>query len=126
MIRPGLTATGDCVRLPVGEQLLAPLVDALAVAYAEDPYMVGRLLAGHAARVLALDYAECSEDVPEYEQSIRAAEADGSREALLGGLPEEVQRDPLLTSDDAITLATRLTRLASHIRHTSTKRTARS
>ncbi|MGW1152007.1 hypothetical protein ACWD45_12100 [Streptomyces rubiginosohelvolus] len=116
MIRPGLTAAGDRVRLPVGEQLLAPLVDALAVAYAEDPYMVGRLLTGHAARVLALDYAECSEDMPEYERSIRAAEADGSREALFGGLPEEVQRDPLLTPDDAITFATRLTRLASHIR----------
>ncbi|MFI0593662.1 hypothetical protein [Streptomyces griseus] len=116
MIRPGITAAGDRVRLPVGEQLLVPLVDALAVAYTEDPDAVGRLLTGHAVRVLALDYAECSLDMPEHERSMRAAEADGTREALLGELPDEVQRDPLLTPDDAITLATRLTRLASHIR----------
>ncbi|MGW9385371.1 hypothetical protein [Streptomyces globisporus] len=116
MIRPGITATGDRVRLPVGEQLLVPLVDALAVAYTENPEAVGRLLTGHAVRVLALDYAECSLDMPEHERSMRAAEADGTREALLGELPDEVQRDPLLTPDDAITLGTRLTRLASHIR----------
>ncbi|MGC5343682.1 hypothetical protein [Streptomyces sp. DT171] len=117
MIRPGLTASGDRVRIPVGEQLLAPLVDALAIAYTEDPDIVGRLLKLHADRVLKLDFAEFSESVPEWERSVRAAEADGSREALLGQLPAEVQSDPRLTADDAITLATRLTRLASHIRH---------
>ncbi|MET9923292.1 MULTISPECIES: hypothetical protein [unclassified Streptomyces] len=116
MIRPGITAAGDRVRLPVHDALLAPLVDALAIAYTEAPEAVGQLLAGHAVRVLALDFAECSLDMPEYERSMRAAEADGTREALLGELPEEVQRDPLLTPDDAITLGTRLTRLASHIR----------
>ncbi|WP_430479344.1 hypothetical protein ACQZM9_21940 [Streptomyces sp. P11-1] len=116
MIRPGLTAAGDRVRLPVGEQLLAPLVDALAIAYTEDPETVGQLLAGHAVSVLALDYAACSDDVPEHVRAMRAAEADGSREALLDSLPAEVQQDPLLLPDDAITLATRLTRLASHIR----------
>ncbi|MFD3790817.1 hypothetical protein [Streptomyces cyaneofuscatus] len=124
-MRPGLTAAGDRVRLPVGEQLLAPLVDALAIAYTEDPEVVGRLLTGHAVRVLALDFAECSLDMPEHERSIRAAEADGTREALLGELTDEVQRDPLLTPDDAITLATRLTKLAGFIRRT-TNRTARS
>ncbi|WP_405195143.1 hypothetical protein [Streptomyces anulatus] len=125
MIRPGLTAAGDRVRLPVGEQLLAPLVDALAIAYTEDPEAVGRLLAGHAVRVLALDFAECFLDMPEYERSMRAAEADGTREALLAELPDEVQRDPLLTPDDAITLGTRLTKLAGFIRRT-TNRTTRS
>ncbi|WP_405508851.1 hypothetical protein OG323_22740 [Streptomyces cyaneofuscatus] len=116
MIRPGLTAAGDRVRLPVGEQLLAPLVDALAIAYTQDPETVGALLAVHAHNVLRLDYAQFAESMPEPARAMRAAEADGSREALLGELPEEVQRDPLLTSDDVITLATRLTRLASHIR----------
>ncbi|MFI8200067.1 hypothetical protein ACIF6K_26685 [Streptomyces sp. NPDC085942] len=116
MIRPSITAAGDRVRLPVGEQLLAPLVDALAIAYAEDPEGVGRLLAGHAVRVLALDYAVCSEDMPEHERSMRAAEADGTREALLNEIPEEVQRDPLLTPDDAITFATRVTKIAGFIR----------
>lgn len=116
MIRPGLTAAGDRVRLPVGEQLLAPLVDDLAIAYTEDPETVGQLLAGHAVRVLALDFAECSLDMPEYERSMRAAEADGTREALLAELPDEVQRDPLLTPDDAITLATRLNKIAGFIR----------
>ncbi|MFH9295652.1 hypothetical protein [Streptomyces sp. NPDC017520] len=121
MIRPGITAAGDRVRLPVRDDLLAPLVDALAIAYAEDPYMTGRLLTGHAARVLALDYAECSEDTPEFERSIRAAEADGSREALLAGLPDNVQRDTVLTPDDAITLAGRLTKAAGFIRRTTNR-----
>ncbi|WP_329219180.1 hypothetical protein [Streptomyces microflavus] len=125
MIRPGLTAAGDRVRLPVGEQLLAPLVDALAIAYTEDPEGVGSLLALHAVRVLALDFAVCSEDMPEHERSMRAAAADSTREALLETLPAEVQRDPLLTPDDAITLGTRLTKLAGFIRLTS-RRTRRS
>lgn len=122
MMRPGLNATGDRVRLPVGDALLAPLLDALAVAYAEEPEHVGRLLAGHAERVLRADYAQFSESMPEYEREMRAAEADGSREALFLELPADVSADPLLTADDAITTATRLTRLAAHIRHTSTKR----
>ncbi|MFI8817491.1 MULTISPECIES: hypothetical protein [unclassified Streptomyces] len=122
MIRPGLTAAGDRVRLPVGEQLLAPLIDALAITYTENPEAVGRLLAGHAVRVLALDFAECSLDMPEYERSMRAAEADGTREALLAELPDEVQKDPLLTPGDAVAFATRLNRLAACIRRTATRR----
>ncbi|MEU4178164.1 hypothetical protein [Streptomyces sp. NPDC026589] len=116
MIRPGITAAGNRVRLPIGEQLLAPLVDALAIAYTEDPDGVARLLKMHAVSVFSLDHAVCSEDMPEHERSMRAAEADGTREALLADLPDEVQRDPLLTSDDAITLATRLTKIAGFIR----------
>lgn len=118
MMRPGLTAAGDRVRIPVGDDLLAPLVDALAIAYAENPVEVGHLLAGHAARVLRLDHAECTDDMPEYERSIRAAEACGSREALLAELPDDVQTDPLLTADAAITASTRLLKLAAHIRLT--------
>lgn len=122
MMRPGLNAAGDRVRLPVGEELLAPLLDALAIAYAENPVELGHLLAGHAARVLRLDYAQVAESMPDREREMRAAEADGTREALLAELPASVSADPHLTADDAITTATRLTRLAAHIRHTSTKR----
>lgn len=124
MMRPGLTSAGDRVRLPVAEQLLAPLLDDLAIAYAEDPVNVGQLLAAHAGSVLRLDHAAVSEDMPEYERAIRAGQADESREALLAELPAE-HTDPLLTADLAITLAGRLTHLAAHIRHTSTKRTSR-
>lgn len=123
MIRPGIAADGVHVRLPVRDDLLAPLVDALAIAYTDDPEIVGRLLTGHAARVLALDHAECSEDMPEYIRAMRAAEADGTREALLGELPDEVQRDPLLAPDDVVTLATRLTRTAAFIRRTTNRTT---
>jgi hypothetical protein len=56
--------------------------------------------------------------MPDHVRHMRAAEADGTREALLADLPAEHQADPLLGPDDAITLATRLTRLAGHIRHT--------
>ncbi|MBT2427235.1 hypothetical protein J7F02_16540 [Streptomyces sp. ISL-112] len=125
MIRPGVTAAGDRVRLPVGEQLLAPLVDALAIAYTNDPEIVGRLLAGHAARVLRLDHAECSLDMPDHVRSMCAAEVDGTREALLAELPDEVQRDPLLTPGDTVALATHLNRLAGFISTTAQKRNAR-
>ncbi|NEA19849.1 hypothetical protein [Streptomyces halstedii] len=118
MMRPGLNAAGDRVRLPAYEAHVMPLLDALAVAYTEEPEHVGQLLTAHAVRVLALDVAQVSESMPEYERSIRAAEADDTREALLMGLPADVSADPQLTADDAITTATRLTRLAARIRHT--------
>lgn len=118
MMRPGLNAAGDRVRLPAYEAHVVPLLDALAVAYCEDPETVGPLLKLHAAHVLRLDFAEFSESVPEWERQVRAAEADASRDALCAELPEDVAADPQLTADDAITTATRLTRLAARIRHT--------
>ncbi|MET8399608.1 hypothetical protein [Streptomyces sp900116325] len=124
MMRPGLTADGRHVRIPVRDQLLAPLLDDLAIAYAEDPVEFGHLLAAHAGSVLRLDHAHVSDDMPGHERAMRAAEADGTREALLGELPAEHQADPLLDPDHAITLASRLGRLAGHIRHTA-NRTAR-
>ncbi|MGP3687397.1 hypothetical protein ACTVZO_22290 [Streptomyces sp. IBSNAI002] len=111
MIAPQLTADGRAVRWPIADRL-APLVDDLALAYAEDPIGVGYLLAAHAAHVAAVDFAECSEDIPEYERNIRAAQADATREALLDELPSAPQVDAQLTPDDAITYATRLTKLA--------------
>ncbi|WP_371796013.1 hypothetical protein [Streptomyces sp. NBC_01718] len=121
MMRPGLTADGRHVRIPIRDQVLAPVLDDLALAYAEDPVTVGHLLARHAGSVLRLDHAEVSEDMPDHERHMRATEADGTREALLADLPDEHQADPLLGPDDAITLGTRLTRLAAHIRHTSNR-----
>ncbi|MFF4523422.1 hypothetical protein [Streptomyces bluensis] len=114
MIRPQLTADGTAVRLSLAEHV-DPLLDDLALAYAEDPDTVGRLLAAHAASVLRLDFAVCSEDATDYGRAMRAAEADGTREALLGEQPPQV--DPQLAPDDAITFAGRITRVAAHIRH---------
>jgi hypothetical protein len=116
VIRPQLTTDGSAVRLPIGEYIAA-LVDDLAIAYAEDPDQVAALLRAHAASVVALDYAVCSEDATDYGRAMRAAEADSTREALLEELPAENQLDPQLAPDDAISLATRITKHAAHIRH---------
>ncbi|GAA5056312.1 hypothetical protein [Streptomyces similanensis] len=122
MIRPTLTADGTAVRLPVRDQITAPLLDALAVAYAEDPDGTGLRLIAHASAVRCHDHAEVSDDATEYERAMRAAEADGTRDALLGELPAEPQLDPLLTPDEAVTVATRLTKFAAHIRMRSTRK----
>ncbi|MFK0069720.1 hypothetical protein [Streptomyces sp. NPDC091046] len=121
MIRPTLTADGTAVRLPIRDAITAPLLDALAVAYAEDPQQLGPLLIEHAARVIALDLAAVDDDAADYERAVRAAEADGTRDALLEELPIEQQLDPQYGPDAAIALATRITQHAAHIRHMSTK-----
>ncbi|MFK0108545.1 hypothetical protein [Streptomyces sp. NPDC091217] len=116
MIRPTLTADGLAVRLPIADRA-EQLLDALAVAYVADPDPVGRLLTVHGANVARLDHAVVSEDMPEHERTMRAATADGSREALLAEAPAANTLDDLLGPDDAITLAGRITRLAGYIRH---------
>ncbi|MGI5450552.1 hypothetical protein ACQEVM_38405 [Streptomyces sp. CA-243310] len=116
MIHPQITPDGR-IRWALAARL-APLVDELAVAYAEHPDEVGRLLAAHAANVERLDFAQHSTDMPEYERCIRAAEADGSRDALLDEVPAAEQVDAYLDPDDAITYATRLTKFAAHVRLT--------
>lgn len=115
MLAPQLTNDGIRIRLPLYPRF-TPLLDDLAIAYAEDPDAVGRLLTGHAASVLRLDHAAVSEDMPEYEREMRAAEADATREALLDELPSADEVDVELSPDDAITYATRLTRLAARTR----------
>ncbi|WP_053913684.1 hypothetical protein [Streptomyces sp. TP-A0875] len=122
MIRPTLTADGTAVRLPIRDHITAPLLDSLAVAYAEDPEQVGMLLIAHAAAVLCLDHAQVSEDGTDYERAVRAAEADGTREALLDEIPHEHQLDPQFPPDEAIALATRITQHAAHIRMRSTRK----
>nr|WTB07425.1 hypothetical protein OG546_26310 [Streptomyces antimycoticus] len=62
----------------------APLLDKLALAYAQDPSTVGRLLAAHAVHVTALDLATVRDDATDADRAMCAAEADGTREALLG------------------------------------------
>ncbi|MYY08799.1 hypothetical protein GT204_07750 [Streptomyces sp. SID4919] len=106
-----LTIDGTAVRIPHG-RAVALALDALALAYAEDPETVGHLLAAHAGAVLCLDMAICHEDTPDHIREMRAAEADGTRDALL-----DADLDTVLTADDAITLSGRITRLAAHIRH---------
>ncbi|MFF9262029.1 MULTISPECIES: hypothetical protein [Streptomyces] len=118
MIRPTLTVDGAAVRLPILDRA-GTLLDALAVSYAADPDAVGSLLVSHATRVLRLDFAECSEDVPDHIRAMRAAEADGSREALLDECPGAHSVDDVLSPDEAVTLGTRLTKFAAHIRHTT-------
>ncbi|MGW2292834.1 hypothetical protein, partial [Streptomyces phaeochromogenes] len=103
-----------------------PLLDELALAYAQDPDAVGRLLAAHAARVVVLDFAMCRDDATDYSRAMRAAETDATREALLDECPAAVALDPLLDPDSAIAFATRTTHLAAHIRHrTAQNRNAR-
>ncbi|WP_406124943.1 hypothetical protein OHQ89_23705 [Streptomyces canus] len=118
-MRPQLSADGLAVRLTLAEHV-DPLLDELALAYANDADAVGRLLAAHAASVAALDFIACSEDATDYERAMRAAEADATREALLDDCPAAVALDPLLAPDDAISLAGRITRAAAHIRHRTT------
>lgn len=116
MIRPTLTADGTAVRLPV-TLAVSPLLDELALAYADDPDLFGRLLAKHAASVVALDHVVVSDDAADWERAVRAAEADGSRDALLDRLESAERLDDLLDADDAIALATSLTKQAAAIRH---------
>lgn len=123
MIAPQLTVDGQAIRLPLGTRT-APLLDDLALSYTGDPDTVGRLLVAHAASVLRLDLAEVSEDVPDHVRAMRAAEADGTREALLDECPSASRLDDVLTPDESITLAGRLTRLAATVRN-ATVRSAR-
>ncbi|WP_411145311.1 hypothetical protein [Streptomyces sp. x-80] len=115
MIRPQLTADGLAVRLPIAGRV-EQLLDDLALAYVEDPATLGALLAHHGDNIAALDHAICAHDVPEYDRAMRAAAADGSREALAAEAPA-TDLDALLDPDQAITLAGRITRLAAHIRN---------
>lgn len=117
MIRPTLTADGTAVRLPVAAHT-APLLDELAVAFADRPEDIAALLRAHAATVTALDYAVCADHVPDHVRAIRAAEADGTRDALLDECPAAAHLDEHLSPDEAITLGTRLTKFAAHIRLT--------
>ncbi|WP_371652473.1 MULTISPECIES: hypothetical protein [unclassified Streptomyces] len=122
MIRPQLDGNGLAIRLPIAERA-TPLVDDLSLAYAEDPDIVGRLLCDHAEKVGRLDHAAARLDMPEHVRAMRAAEADGTREALLAETESADRLDDLLSPDQAISLASRLTHLAAHIRHTSNRRT---
>jgi hypothetical protein len=122
MMTPQLTVDGTAVQLPIRGRA-ALLVDELALAYAEDPVTVGHLLAAHAGSVLRQDFAECSETAPDHVRALLAAEADGTREALLDACPSDGLLDERLDPDAAITLATRITKLAAAIRRTQNRST---
>ncbi|WP_399087974.1 hypothetical protein ACGH2B_12370 [Streptomyces sp. BBFR2] len=112
MIRPQLTPDGRAVRLPVAQRV-DPLLDDLATAYAEDPDALGVLLTAHAEAVAAYDHAEASPLATDYGRAMRAAEADGTREALLAECPSGSQLDDTLTPREAIRLADDLTARAA-------------
>ncbi|WP_030579101.1 hypothetical protein [Streptomyces globisporus] len=120
MIRPQLTADGLAVRLPIAARA-EQLLDDLALAYVEAPDDLAALLTVHGENVAALDRAIYGHDVPEYERAMRAAAADGSREALAAEAPIAADLDDLLDPDSAITLAGRIARLAGRIRHSKTR-----
>jgi hypothetical protein len=61
--------------------------------------------------------------MPDHVRAIRAAEADATRDALLDELPSADRLDDVLGPDDAITLATRITKCAAHIRLTKNRST---
>ncbi|MFF7234434.1 hypothetical protein [Streptomyces sioyaensis] len=61
-------------------------LDELALAFAQRPENVVRLLTAHAANVLALDLAAVDDTAPGHECAMRAATANGSRGALLAEL----------------------------------------
>lgn len=117
-IAPTIAADGISIRLPISERV-APLLDELAIAYAEDPATVGRLLSRHAAAALRLDHAVVSEDMPEWERSMRAAEADGTREALTYGLTAADHLDACLDPQAAAHLAEALLTRTALLAHSN-------
>jgi hypothetical protein len=120
-VKPQLTVSGEAVRLPLSDYV-APLLDSLAVAYADDPNTIGRLLNLHAASVLAVDHAAVSDDATDWERAMRAAQADASLEELLGTVNAADDLDQTITADEAVTLSTRLMRLVACIRRTTPKK----
>ncbi|MFF2014034.1 hypothetical protein ACFVWY_33915 [Streptomyces sp. NPDC058195] len=125
MIAPQLAADGRSVRLPIAARAEG-ILDDLALAFVEAPNILAALLTVHGENVAALGRAIYGHDVPEYERAMRAAAADGSREALVDEVPLAADLDDLLDPDTAITLAGRITRLAAYIRHrTAPEGTAR-
>ncbi|MBP0456221.1 hypothetical protein [Streptomyces montanisoli] len=81
---------------PTGDDRADVQLDELALAYAADPDTLGRLLASHAARVLRLDVAAVDEDATGAERAMCAAEANGTREALLAEIaPARDDEQPL-------------------------------
>lgn len=120
MIRPQLTPDGTAVRLPLADRA-AGLLDDLAIAYTDDPDVIGRLLAAHAATVAHLDHAVSAHDAPDYELAMRAAQADATRDTLTELLPSEAGLDEHLGPAEALRLADDLTAHAARI-HLSTNR----
>ncbi|MHA4819358.1 hypothetical protein ACXZ65_33970 [Streptomyces aculeolatus] len=122
-IRAQLSADGRAVRIPLGDRF-APVVDDLATAYADDPDAVGRLLLAHARAVAHLDHAVTAEDATDYDRAMCAAEADGTREALLDESPAAAHLDAVLGDREAVRLADDLTARAARTRLTSQNGTA--
>ncbi|MFF5501232.1 phiSA1p31-related protein [Streptomyces roseolus] len=109
MISPQPTRDNRAVEVPL-DRITAPLLDALAVAYADDPATIGALLVEHAAAVGHRDHLD-RDDSP-HAREVAAAEADETREAVEDHLDGEVTRPVRLTPRAAHQLAGRLAALA--------------
>ncbi|AFU62173.1 hypothetical protein SV1_33 [Streptomyces phage SV1] len=109
MISPQPTRDRRAVEVPL-DRITAPLFDALAVAYADDPELIGALLVEHAAAVAHRDHLD-RDDSP-HAREVAAAEADETREAVEGHLDDEVTRPVRLTPRAAHLLAGQLVALA--------------
>jgi hypothetical protein len=123
MIRPQLSPDGRAVDIPL-DRITGPLLDALAVAYAEDADVVGQLLAEHAYWIACRDRAAADPCVTDYGRASASAAADASREALSAELDAEALRTPRLTPAAARQLGDRLHRLATAAAHTRWRTTA--
>lgn len=120
-MKPQLTVNGEAIRLPMSDYIL-PLLDSLAVAYAAHPNAVGALLRLHGENVAAYDRAVVSPLATEYALAMRAAERDGSLEALLTEANAADDLDLHQTADEAVSLATRLMALVARIRRMTPKK----
>lgn len=113
-MRPVLTDDGAAVLLPAAE-VAATVLDELADAYHEDRHQITALLAQHAEARAAAEHAEDAPLATDYERAMRAAEADGTRQALADELPTAGDFTNALTPRAAFRLADDLTALAARI-----------
>lgn len=84
MIRPFRRRPAAPAEVP---DVLAAVVDEIAQAYVAHPGQVAVLLLGHAFAALAVEAAVIDPHTEEWQLAVLAAEADGTRRALLDLAP---------------------------------------
>ncbi|MER8042560.1 phiSA1p31-related protein [Streptomyces sp. NPDC094032] len=109
MILPQPTRDNRAIEVPL-DRITAPLLDALALAYADDPGTIGGLLADLADAVGHRDHLD--RDRAPQQREAAAAWADAAREAVEEHLDDAVTRPVRLTARAAHQLAGRLAALA--------------
>ncbi|MFC3347739.1 hypothetical protein ACFOOM_09930 [Streptomyces echinoruber] len=114
MIRAQLTPDGRAVEIPL-DQVVARVLDDLAVAYADDPDTVGALLAEHASAVLHRQHVAASPTASDTRYEFASAAADHTREAITDEIDAEASAPIRLDQLAARRLADRLVALASRL-----------